>query len=223
MAAGYLPSNDSQFSDWVDQFLAYLTPNILKFGLTLIDLDPIEAAHPDWDTSLSTYSAMRAAALGARTSKDDKREVLTEAIRELVNRIQVAPGTTDDDREQLGIPVRGASAIPSDLETSNERPAPIIDISSKLRHVLRIQNETPTGRSNAKPAGALGAEIWRKVGAEPVGDGDLEYVGLATRSPYAVEYVAEEGGKTAYYKLRWVGSGQEKGAWSETEAATIAA
>lgn len=102
-------------------------------------------------------------------------------------------------------------------------PLPIIDISSRLKHVIRVQNETLSGTSKAKPVGAIGCEIWRKIGDAPVGPEDMEYVDMTTHSSYIIEYAAEDGGKMAHYLLRWVGSGGEKSSWSETESATIAA
>jgi hypothetical protein len=109
------------------------------------------------------------------------------------------------------------------LETSDEKPFAVIDISNRLKHVLGVGNQTITGTSRAKPSNAVRAEVWRKLGDPPSGDSDVEYVGLATRSPFTIEYAADESGKTAHYMMRWVGSDGEKGSWSETESATIAA
>lgn len=223
MGTNYLPYNDAEFTNWVVSFVAYLAPHVDEFGLTAADIATLLADKPEWESAFNAHLAAQASARSARQNKDARREALEADIRSLVNRIQAYPGTTDAQREDLGITVRSSIATPTDLEASGDKPVAIIDISGRMKHVLRIQNQTPTGMSRAKPAGALGCEVWRKVGEEPVGDTDLEYVDLVTRSPYVVQYSAEDAGKNAHYMFRWVSAKGEKGTWSETETATIAA
>lgn len=221
--AGYLPINDAEFSDWVDRFVAYAEPHAEQLGFGVTDLEALYAAHPLWDTALTAHMTAQAAAKAARNTKDENRAKMDSIIRGLVARIQAFPGTTDADRQALGITVKGPATSGISLGPSEEKPLAIIDVSARLMHVLRVQNVTSTGTKKAKPSGALGCEVWRKVGENPSGTSDLEYVGLVTRNPYVVNYEDADAGKTAHYMLRWVNSRGEKSRWSETESATIAA
>ncbi len=44
-----------------------------------------------------------------------------------------------------------------------------------------------------------------------------------TRTAYVAQYDGADGGKTAHYLLRWVGTTGEKGPWGETASATFGA
>lgn len=222
--ADYLPNSDSSLGTWMDTFFAYLEPNVAKFGLVLADVTPAKDKQGTYDFDLNAHVAAQSAARTATAAKDISRTIVEDDIRALVNRIQAAPGTTDADREALGITVRGASGFAeADLNPADDRPLATIDISSRLKHVFKVQNQTSTGVKSGRPAGTLGAEIWRTVGPTPATEDDLSLVGIATRSQYVIEYPFEDGGKQAHYMLRWVTSKGETGSWSETESATIAA
>ena len=62
--------------------------------------------------------------------------------------------------------------------------------------------------------------------AEVVGDGDptdMRMLALVSASPKVVAFDTADGGKTAYYILRWVSTRDAKGPWSETVEATVVA
>jgi hypothetical protein len=222
--AGYLPNNDVQFGTWMDTFFAYLEPNVAKLGLTMADVDHVKDEHDTYDFDLNAHIAAQSAARTATAAKDISRGIVEENIRALVNRIQAAPGTSDADREALGITVRGREGFAeAGLNPADDRPLATIDISSRLKHVFKVQNQTAAGVKSGRPAGTLGAEIWRKVGTTPATAEELTLVGIATRSQYVIEYPLEDGGKQAHYMLRWVNAKGETGSWSDTESATIAA
>jgi len=70
----------------------------------------------------------------------------------------------------------------------------------------------------------MGLEIWVKVGDPPPKDEtELRFLSVDTRTPYVALYSGEDGGVTAHYMLRWVGTTGEKDPWSETASATIGA
>jgi hypothetical protein len=46
---------------------------------------------------------------------------------------------------------------------------------------------------------------------------------LATRDSITRQFKPEDGGRTAFYQLRWVSTRGEKGPWSEVTSATVAA
>ena len=221
--ADYLPRNDLEYQSWLLRFMNYLAPRLPNFGLPVDALQPLDGASPEFDAALASFQTARATALTTSAAKKEKRVITENIVRALVGQIQAYPDTTNEDREGLGITLRGASAEPTDIETSQDRPVVFIDISQRLRHTLRIQNESVMGATTAKPAGVRGAEIWVKVGEAPQTPADCTYYDMATKSPFPVAFDGADGNKPAHYMLRWVSSGGEKGAWSEVETATIAA
>jgi hypothetical protein len=113
--------------------------------------------------------------------------------------------------------------VPRDRIDTGEpqtRPVASINTDQRLRHTINFVDETtPTTRS--RPDGVKGCEIWNKVGEAPTGPSQLTYVATDTRTPYVIEYDETDGGKTAYYMLRWINSKGETGPWSQTVNATI--
>lgn len=58
---------------------------------------------------------------------------------------------------------------------------------------------------------------------ERASEAELSFVTVDTSQPAVLDYDAADGGKTAYYWLRWVNPTGERGPWSEPAAATLAA
>jgi hypothetical protein len=220
----FIPGSRDSYSTWLANFHTYLTAHVAHFGLAPADTDPLDDAVSAWTASYTALAAADVALKSVRATNNNDRTSSEEIVRALVARLQSNPVTTDADREALGITVRGGySSSDAELNPNDDRPAPTIDISNHLRHVMKIQNQTSNGVKSGKPVGALGAEIWRKVGNAPVSDSELTMVGIATRTQFVVEYPMEDGAKQAHYRLRWVNAKGETGAWSDTQSATIAA
>jgi hypothetical protein len=66
--------------------------------------------------------------------------------------------------------------------------------------------------------------VWVKVGGPaPTDPSELTYLATDTKTPYTAAFDGVDGGKIAYYMLRWVNSRGERGPWSQTVAATVTA
>jgi len=221
----YIPGSDTGFQVWVNNFVTYANAHLVDLGLAPPDIAPISSAHTDFTMKMTANVTAQQAAQSARQAKDDSRDVLEVAIRQLVQRLQASSSVNDAERAALGITVADTIKTMA-VGGITTRPIGVVDTSQRLRHEIRFSDEaTPTRR--AKPAGVMGCEIWVKVStageAAPSGAGGLSFLSLDTASPYIAEYDGANGGKTAHYMLRWVRSGGEKGPWSETVSATIAA
>lgn len=219
----YIPTRDVDFTVWMSRFLVYVNSNLAKFGLVAADVAPLVAAEPEFNMARNAWEEAKIAAKARSEAKKTKRAECEALIRALVARIQPHPDTTNEDRGELGIPVKGSPVVAQSVSLQDNRPNVLIDIRPHLKHVLRIQNATDTGTSKGKPDGALGAEVWLKVGDPPINNTDMRMVGLATRSPYVVEFGPDDANKPVYYRLRWVSRSGEKGDWSEVDVATVAA
>lgn len=222
MSGSYIPSKDTDFSTWLQNFLTYVTAHAAELGITGAQIAALGALQTTWNASLAAHQQ---AQIDAKTRTKEKladRKAMEEALRPIVSFIQDSATTTDAMRQAMGLTVSGG-AVPSDAEISEEKPLPIIDMGSRMKHVIRVNTVTSTGTKRARPAGMIGCELWRKIGETPSGVDDMEYVGIVKKTPYVIEYSDAEAGKMAHYAMRWINGRGEPGSWSETESATIAA
>lgn len=283
----YIPRPDAVFDGFAGHYYDAVKNWWSVHGLDLAELNPLYDALVAWREAFPAHVAAAAAAESARQAKDAARRALEARIRPTANFVQSYPTTTDADRAEIGITVRGERSIGEAGPRS--RPLVSVDTSLRLMHTLRFSDEsTPTRRG--KPPGVLGAEVWVRLidpaalanaiagfanvpdapssafaglasvpaaragapggpagalavpaGASaasavaraalaggPAGAtlGDpaaLTYLTLCTRTPCVAEFKASDGGKTAVYVLRWVGTRGQKGPWSEVCSATVAA
>jgi hypothetical protein len=217
--ADYIPGADADFNTWQNNFIANLNAHKADFGLADADLAPLNAAQQGWTDGYAAHIAAQAQAEGARLSKDDSRKALETALRGMARRVQTHTGTTDRHRAELGLNVQAGTRTSAGVPET--RPVAQVDTSQRLRHTVSFSDES-TPNSRAKPAGAMGCEIWSKIGdPAPADPSQLHFLGLDTSSPYMVQFGGEDAGKTAYYMLRWVNTKGEQGPWSQTASATI--
>ena len=137
-----------------------------------------------------------------------------------MRRLQASALVSDAEKANLGITVAQSS---SPIGPPTTAPIVSIECGNRLQQVLRfVDSATPTRK--AKPAGAMGVEIWNKVGiTPPAGESDLRFVAVDTNAPYVLNFPSEDGGKINYVWMRWVSPTGERGPWSEQAQATIAA
>lgn len=218
--ADYIPGPDANFQAWQANFVTYANANLAALGLTAADMAPITAAQGSWATAFPAHVAAVAAAKAAKQTKDEARAGYVAVIRPLVRRLQASAVVSDAERAALGITVRQE---PGPIGPPTTAPVCTIECGNRLQQVLRF-NDSATPTRKAKPAGAIGVEIWNKVGtAPPAGEADLRFVAVDTNSPYVMNFDSADGGKTNYVWMRWVSPTGERGPWGEQAQATIAA
>ncbi|MCC6285068.1 MAG: hypothetical protein IT439_07155 [Phycisphaerales bacterium] len=218
--ADYLPGPDADYQAWVTNFVTYANANLAALGLVAADMTPVTTNQTTFNTNFAAHIAAKNAAQAAKQAKDEGRAGLTAAIRPLVRRLQASSVVSDAEKAALGITV---AQEPGPIGPPTTAPICSIECGARLQHTLRFVDETTPTRK-AKPAGVLGVEIWNKVGeTPPVNEGELRFVAVDTNAPYVLNFNAVDGGKTAYYWLRWVSPTGERGPWGEQSQATIAA
>ncbi len=216
----FLPSADLQLRQWLINFANQLSLRGAALGFTTAQTEAVGQLISAFDTAYDDHIIAQEAARSARVTKDDARDAVVEAVRAAVRQIQASPACTDTIRADFRITVPDEErTAPPPPET---RPIGSVDFSQRLRHTLRLADQSePTRRS--KPEGVATAEIWLKIGDEAGGPADYRLLDKTTETRFTAEYPETEGNKTAHYLLRWVNSRGEKGPWSETVSATIAA
>jgi hypothetical protein len=215
----YIPSSDADFDAWQQNFVDYVIANAAALNMTPAQITSLQGQQTDWGVKFPTSNTKQAEANAAVQGKSDCRSLYQDLIRSLVNIMQSSPDVTDAQRQSLGITVRSNARTAVGPPTS--KPVVTVDTSQRLQHTINFVDEsTPTSR--AKPDGVQGCEIWTKVGnPAPGGPSDVHYLALDTRTPYVVAFDAADGGKNAYYMLRWISTRGETGPWSATVSGTI--
>lgn len=221
MPKDYIPTNDAEFSVWLDNLLTKATANKGKLNVS-------DDSLKDLDTLIKNYQQAFDDAQVAQTTLDAKvqakklaREAAAAGARARVRQIQAQPGVTDVDRAELRISPRDTQSTPSPAPST--RPVVTVDTSERLRHRLDYRDSATPNR-RAKPAGVTGCEIYVFVGAQaPADPAEFRLIAVDPVTPYVVEYGGADAGKTAHYLLRWVNTRGERGPWSETASATITA
>ncbi|MBX3395393.1 MAG: hypothetical protein KF841_08490 [Phycisphaerae bacterium] len=217
--ADYIPAADAEFQAWQTNFVNYANANLAALGLTAADMAPIDTAQTEWESAYPAHVTAVASAESARAAKDAARAGYVSLVRSLVRRLQASPQVNDAERAALGITIPDSN--PSPIGPPATAPLGSIECSGRLRHKIDFVDEsTPTRK--AKPLGVLGAEIWGAISDTPPTDpSQFIFRGLSTRAPLVVTYPGSDGGRMAWYWLRWVNSRGEKGPWSNPVNATI--
>ncbi len=216
--ADYIPSSDGNFNIWQANFVTYATANSAALGLSAGQVTILTTPQAPWSNALSAHVAAQDAADGAVVVKDTSRDTFEAAIRQIVRYIQARAATTDLQRGALGITIPSGPGPAAPAPSS--RPVVSADTSERFR--IRLAWTDLASGNKAKPDGVMGAEIYMKVGgAPPVDETECNFVALDTATPYTVEFAGADANKTAYFMARWVSTRGQKGAFSETVAATV--
>lgn len=219
MSSDYIPNSDVDFNAWIHNFVTFLNENLAGLGLTAPNVAPLNDKVQSWDEVYPAHVTAQAAAQGARQQKDDLRSDIDGFLRPLVGQLQARTTVTDAQRQSLGITVRSTTKTAASVPTT--KPVGQVDTGQRLQHTISFVDEL-TPASRAKPQGVVGCEIWMKLdGPPPTGPEDLSYVAMDTRTPYVMEFEGADGGKTAYYMLRWLNTRGDRGPWSQTISGTI--
>ena len=217
--ADYIPSSDSEFTTWQENFLSYVNANLNTLGLKDTDVAPLNESQSAWTTAYSNHTHAQATAESERQTKNAARKSYETLVRSLVRQLQGMPKVTDAQRAAMQITLRETAKQAGFAPPT--RPVVQVDTSQRLRHTINFTDEA-TPDSRAKPAGVHGCEVWAKVGDPAPADAKgLVFLGLDTRTPYVAEYDGEHAGQTVYYMLRWVNAKGEAGPWSQTVSATV--
>ncbi len=216
----FVPRSDTDFNLWQSNLLTETETNATAWGITPESILPVKQYQTKWTATFTVASNKQNRTSADVKAKDDARYDYEPSLRSFVaEHLANNSKVSDADRTRLGLTVRSDSRTSSPVPDSS--PVGRIDFSVRQQHTIHFSDEaTPTSR--AKPAGVHGCEIWMKVGEAPASVAELTYLTTDTATPYVVNFSEADAGKTAYYRLRWVNTRNERGPWSALISATIA-
>jgi hypothetical protein len=215
----YIPSKESIFSPWVNNFFTYLLAHLTRFSIPAAIVTALQVFKDDWDRkyeiaetpSLRTKATVREKNLSRNTLKKQLRLFIKEYLA-------FNHAVTDADRDNMGLPVYKTTRTPVPIPTWI--PEFWFDTSVLRRLIVHFRDNGK--KSGAKPAGVHGAEIrWCILNHAPVSIDELVSSAFATHSPFTLEFDESDRGKAVYFCLRWENTKGEKGPWSEIMMAII--
>ncbi len=218
---GPFPTKEAELNNYFGNSVPYLVANATRLGVSTAHVSALNIGLNDWG---SNYSSSTDPNLRTRTitlQKDASKKTLMDTMREVFDDIPQSKLTTAD-RNTLHLPERQP---PSKAPIPDSRPVVSVNTSERRQHTITFKDNGPAA-GHAKPHGVRGCQIWVYIsadGTEPTPDAQYHYLATDTASPYVATYEASDGGKNAYYMLRWENTRGETGPWSETVMATITA
>lgn len=218
--ADYIPRADAKFNDWQSENLTMLDGKSEPWHIPQEAIDQLKTTQAGWE---KIYAVTRNTATRSKADVEEKnnvRRVYEKQWRQFITAwISNNPLVAPDDRVRMGLSSKDNTRTRSSVPAT----APIgkIDFSVRFQHKISFADETtPTLRS--KPAGVHGCQIWMKLdGAAPTSADELRYLATDTATPYLIEFDGSDGGKTAYYWLRWVNTKGQPGPWSAPISAIV--
>jgi hypothetical protein len=204
MTTKYVPQSDIGFDQWLETFTNYVAGHYVQLGVSAADKDTMIARNQFWGVRYQAHINALAAARGAKEEKDTSRQSAEEFARYLAQRIQTSSGTTDTDREALGITVADEepTPLPEDVVLTTAPPMLFIDHSQPRIAIVHFGLNPQNEKENAKPIGMSGVKLWFHIGGIPEDGGQWEFLADDTNSPYN-HIVNNDTTVTIAYRGQW--------------------
>lgn len=208
----FMPSNDSQLSNWLNAFIAVVNANLTAWGLVAGDTTALAAAITAFNAAVVDQIAKKNAFDAAVAAKNMAKAALLLILRPFIRQINNHPGMTDDLRQSLGLPT------PDRIRTRRGVGPEIPGVSLQLvpgQVVIHFGTNPDNELLNGKPDWALGVNIYRKLAGETI----FTQIAMDTGSPYIDHLTA---GTVATYKLAYRGIREaDLGAQSIEQTVTV--
>jgi len=219
---GYIPSSDAEKLIWLANFNTWTGAKGVTHGLSPADVAQLDTETGNSNIAYADYTTARDAAQGATANKN---AVLGQAIalaRDLAQRIQHDPNTTDQDRADAGLTVPDHTPTPHDADAVLAITPPIVHLDFSIRQQVTIHwGPNPQDeRNNGKPAGVMGAEIQYHKGGVPAEEDDWRPLDTDTDSPY-VHTITESTPTTYAYRARYIDKKLKHGAHGDPAVCTV--
>jgi hypothetical protein len=213
MSTPYIPSRDSDFDVWANNFQTVIAASPVTYGLAAGDATAITAAYNGWHTAY-----LAAVTPATRTSvtvaaKDVQKASALIVFRGYAVIIGSNAGVSAGAKTAAGLTNRATGRTPIPAPGT----APILGFVGATPLVATLKYaDTSTPTTKAKPFGAIQIELWLSIGATPPvgGPAGCNFYGLFTKSPFAVNFITANVGMTAYYYGRWTTRRGLVGPWS---------
>lgn len=186
------PTRESELLAFSKNFDELITALPTSYGLTALQATAYNTLHTTFASALDLATKPNTRTKPKITAKDVAKDALIDGaggIRELAAIIQAFPGTTDEERENLGLPVRDSEPTPV--------PAPVIppvmSIEKQLGRSVTVRlrdAENPVRRG--KPDGVTGAAVFMFVGDNaPANPMNATFLFNTSKNVFDIDFPAE--------------------------------
>lgn len=205
----YIPPKDADAVNWATNFAATITASPGSFGLSAGDATAITTAASAFSAAYAigggTYHAPVNAATKTPTTTQAKvnARVSMEAIcRPYAIQISRNAGVTTMNKIAAGVNPR--TSVPTPIAAPTSFPNMALTGGTPLSLTLRYADSAAvTGK--AKPFGALQLQVFAQASATVITDPTLiAFNGVATKSPFAINFSSGDANKNAYVVCRWI-------------------
>lgn len=166
----YLPSREADLLNWSNNFNNVINLSPTAFGLTAGQCTVFGVLHTSWNNAYTDATQPSTRTPSAIQLKNDSKFAMINnagGIRALVNIIQAHPGTTNQQRVDLGITVSDAEPSPVPAPAT----APDLSIISIFNRTVKIRlRDVENADRRGKPDGVQGATILLFVGEDAPAD-----------------------------------------------------
>jgi hypothetical protein len=214
----YIPKIEARLPPFAKNLYAYALANYARWGAPGPET-MLEAAIDAFDTAFAVYQQPNHGKVDT-LAKNEAKDALVHALRTYVQAyIARNPEVTDEDKEQMGLPLRDTT--PSPHPAPDLRPETEAEPAGKGAH--RVTAVNPQTRNREKPRLVSGVAYARRVrGAEePVsraGEMPSEYQAGTGRT---YQYAEADYGKVADYATAYENSTGHRGPWSNVTSLLI--
>lgn len=220
MAKDYIPSKDSDLLAYGSNFYNTANVDAESFGLTIGQLTELSGAKNAFDNAFAAIQTTQSAARVARQNKDNAKSAYIAKLRELAKIVQANPIITDAQRADLQITI--PDRVPTAVSAPTSHPVIAVDFSKRREHRISA-TDSLTPFSKAKPSGATGFALWRKMSADQPADvSTMEFIGVISSGSHRLEFEESQIGQTAWYVGCWQTATGKRSPFGSFESATVA-
>ncbi|MDR0422226.1 MAG: hypothetical protein LBH72_04345 [Proteiniphilum sp.] len=219
MNTHYIPDIAARFDVWQRVLVTDIRAKAAELGIPPDGLTRLLTLQERWNRAYSVAENPATRTKGAVKEKTDaRREYVAELRRVIRMYITYNSTVSDQEREDMGLPVHSRKRTPAPPITS--RPEMEVRFPQVQQHRLVVRDSVLKGRG--LPPRAAGFEVWRRMGPpNPAVEDDWRLVTQASHSPFLLTYGEEKSGLRVYYRVRWVNTRGVPGPWSEIISAVI--
>ena len=201
MANDYIPAKDADFALWSANFAALIGANPTTYGLTSGQGTSVTTANTAFQTAYTTAINLATRTSPAIAAKDVARSNAEVIERQIAMIVRNNPAISESLKTGLGLTIPKTTPTPIPAPTSAPQ---IIFVSAAPQTVTLGYRDTASPAGKAKPAGAIGVELWRSIGTSAAVDpSQTRFVGTITKSPFSDSFEAGDVGKIATYFTRF--------------------
>jgi len=220
--ASYIPTTEAERILWLGNFGTWVVANGTGHGLTNQEVTALTAAIAAADAAVTDNVTAQDAAKASTAHKNDLLGAALAMARDLAQRIQLDPNTTDEDRGNAGLTIRDLEPTTSMEDPVHTTASPLVALDFGERQQIGVHwGPNPQDeRNNGRPECALGCEIQYHRGGIPEQESGWVVLVTDSASPY-IHFLEEEEPIKYAYRARYLSKKLNYGPFCDPVECTV--